>query len=150
MTWEPRARSAEADGNRTRLGALAPTPVLKTGGPTRRPDASAAEDNAGWRREARHLLRTPYPGYGPRRWWPWWRGLGLGRGRDAVPRQSRRRGRVQAPEGHRPCGRRPGRPPRSPRRDPPAARSAGGAPGGALSPASPAAPAAPPPRRGAP
>jgi hypothetical protein len=31
---------AEADGNRTRLGALAPTPVLKTGGPTRRPDAS--------------------------------------------------------------------------------------------------------------
>ena len=25
---------AEADGNRTRLGALAPTPVLKTGGPT--------------------------------------------------------------------------------------------------------------------
>ena len=36
---------AEADGNRTRLGALAPTPVLKTGGPTRRPDASATEDS---------------------------------------------------------------------------------------------------------
>src|SRR6266545_2421684 len=36
--------AAEADGNRTRLGALAPTPVLKTGGPTRRPDASEAED----------------------------------------------------------------------------------------------------------
>ena len=32
---------AEADGNRTRLPALAGTPVLKTGGPTRRPDASA-------------------------------------------------------------------------------------------------------------
>src|SRR5436190_5270140 len=32
--------SAEADGNRTRLPALAGTPVLKTGGPTRRPDAS--------------------------------------------------------------------------------------------------------------
>ena len=36
---------AEADGNRTRLGALAPTPVLKTGGPTRRPDASVREDS---------------------------------------------------------------------------------------------------------
>jgi hypothetical protein len=36
---------AEADGNRTRLGALAPTPVLKTGGPTRCPDASASEDS---------------------------------------------------------------------------------------------------------
>lgn len=36
--------SAEADGNRTRLGAFAPTPVLKTGGPTRRPDASMPED----------------------------------------------------------------------------------------------------------
>jgi hypothetical protein len=32
---------AEADGNRTRQGAFAPSPVLKTGGPTRRPDASA-------------------------------------------------------------------------------------------------------------
>jgi hypothetical protein len=31
---------AEADGNRTRQGTLAPSPVLKTGGPTRRPDAS--------------------------------------------------------------------------------------------------------------
>jgi hypothetical protein len=38
---------AEADGNRTRLGALAPTPVLKTGGPTRRPDASVGEDTRG-------------------------------------------------------------------------------------------------------
>jgi hypothetical protein len=36
---------AEADGNRTRLGAFAPTPILKTGGPTRRPDASASEDS---------------------------------------------------------------------------------------------------------
>ena len=42
----PRFLYAEADGNRTRLGALAPTPVLKTGGPTRRPDASAREDSA--------------------------------------------------------------------------------------------------------
>jgi hypothetical protein len=33
---------AEADGNRTRLGASAPTPVLKTGGSTRHPNASAA------------------------------------------------------------------------------------------------------------
>ena len=31
---------AEADGNRTRLGARAPTTVLKTAGPTRNPDAS--------------------------------------------------------------------------------------------------------------
>jgi hypothetical protein len=37
---------AEADGNRTRLGALAPTPVLKTGGPTRRPDASPSRISA--------------------------------------------------------------------------------------------------------
>jgi hypothetical protein len=35
---------AEADGDRTRLRALALTPVLKTGGPTRRPDASGGED----------------------------------------------------------------------------------------------------------
>jgi hypothetical protein len=35
------AEPAEADGNRTRLGTRAPTPVLKTGGPTRNPDASA-------------------------------------------------------------------------------------------------------------
>jgi hypothetical protein len=41
-TIPPRSLLAEADGNRTRLGALAPTPVLKTGGPTRRPDASKA------------------------------------------------------------------------------------------------------------
>jgi hypothetical protein len=41
----PRFLHAEADGNRTRLGALAPTPVLKTGGPTRCPDASASEDS---------------------------------------------------------------------------------------------------------
>src|SRR5688572_12409406 len=41
----PRAVAfAEADGNRTRLPALAGTPVLKTGGPTRRPDASAIKD----------------------------------------------------------------------------------------------------------
>src|SRR3989337_1018502 len=44
---------AEADGNRTRLGALAPTPVLKTGGPTRRPDASASEDTRGWEARSR-------------------------------------------------------------------------------------------------
>jgi hypothetical protein len=37
----PERWSAEADGNRTRQGAFAPSPVLKTGGPTRRPDASA-------------------------------------------------------------------------------------------------------------
>jgi len=35
--------SAEADGNRTRLGARAPTTVLKTEGPTRNPDASAGQ-----------------------------------------------------------------------------------------------------------
>ena len=35
--------AAEADGNRTRLPAFAGTPVLKTGGPTRRPDASASK-----------------------------------------------------------------------------------------------------------
>ena len=35
---------AEADGNRTRQGAFAPSPVLKTVGPTRNPDASAPED----------------------------------------------------------------------------------------------------------
>ena len=34
---------AEADGNRTRLPGSAGTPVLKTGGPTRRPDASAGK-----------------------------------------------------------------------------------------------------------
>ena len=34
---------AEADGNRTRLGARAPTSVLKTEGPTRNPDASVGE-----------------------------------------------------------------------------------------------------------
>src|SRR3972149_5840782 len=34
-------RFGEAEGNRPRLRALARTPVLKTGGPTRRPDASA-------------------------------------------------------------------------------------------------------------
>jgi hypothetical protein len=44
-TIPPRFLYAEADGNRTRLGALAPTPVLKTGGPTRRPDASDNEDS---------------------------------------------------------------------------------------------------------
>ncbi len=37
---------AEANGNRTRQGALAPSPVLKTGGPTRRPDASVASIRA--------------------------------------------------------------------------------------------------------
>jgi len=40
----PKPLVAEADGNRTRLPALAGTPVLKTGGPTRRPDASAIKD----------------------------------------------------------------------------------------------------------
>jgi hypothetical protein len=40
-----RSLHAEADGNRTRLRALARTPVLKTGGPTRCPDASASEDS---------------------------------------------------------------------------------------------------------
>ena len=46
-------RFAEADGNRTRLRALARTPVLKTGGPTRRPDASSVEDNVGVRMQVR-------------------------------------------------------------------------------------------------
>src|SRR5438552_16242366 len=32
---------AESDGNRTRQAALAASPVLKTGGPTRRPFASS-------------------------------------------------------------------------------------------------------------
>jgi hypothetical protein len=44
---------AEADGNRTRLRALARTPVLKTGGPTRRPDASSVEDSVGVRMQVR-------------------------------------------------------------------------------------------------
>src|SRR6058998_1681521 len=48
----PQSLLAEADGNRTRLGALAPTPVLKTGGPTRRPDASKPEDTSKRDREA--------------------------------------------------------------------------------------------------
>ena len=34
---------AEADGNRTRQGAFAPSTVLKTAGPTRHPDASAGQ-----------------------------------------------------------------------------------------------------------
>src|SRR6266545_5821899 len=38
----PGQSPAEADGNRTRLPTLAGTPVLKTVGPTRRPDASGA------------------------------------------------------------------------------------------------------------
>jgi hypothetical protein len=38
---EPGDARAEADGNRTRQGRLnRPSPVLKTGGPTREPDAS--------------------------------------------------------------------------------------------------------------
>jgi hypothetical protein len=38
---EPGGARAEADGNRTRQGRLnRPSPVLKTGGPTREPDAS--------------------------------------------------------------------------------------------------------------
>ena len=47
---------AEADGNRTRLRALARTPVLKTGGPTRRPDASGPKDSdvaVGWKARGR-------------------------------------------------------------------------------------------------
>jgi hypothetical protein len=44
-TFSPRSLHAEADGNRTRLGARAPTTVLKTAGPTRNPDASAAQRN---------------------------------------------------------------------------------------------------------
>ena len=35
--------SAEADGNRTRQGAFAPSSVLKTEGPTRHPDASTLD-----------------------------------------------------------------------------------------------------------
>src|SRR5712691_12669103 len=44
-TISPRFLHAEADGNRTRLGARAPTTVLKTAGPTRNPDASGYEDS---------------------------------------------------------------------------------------------------------
>ncbi len=36
---------AEADGNRTRQGPFDPSPVLKTGEPTRRSDASVAESS---------------------------------------------------------------------------------------------------------
>jgi hypothetical protein len=46
-TISPRVLLAEADGNRTRLGARAPTTVLKTAGPTRNPDASAREHTRG-------------------------------------------------------------------------------------------------------
>src|SRR5437764_5719352 len=42
-----RAKLAEADGNRTRLPAFAASPVLKTGGPTRRPDASGQKNSCG-------------------------------------------------------------------------------------------------------
>ena len=48
---------AEADGNRTRLRALARTPVLKTGGPTRRPDASSLEDSVGVRMQVADSVR---------------------------------------------------------------------------------------------
>ena len=50
---------AEADGNRTRLPALAGTPVLKTGGPTRRPDASTPKDKVGDRAAASLASRAP-------------------------------------------------------------------------------------------
>jgi hypothetical protein len=54
---------AEADGNRTRLGACAPTTVLKTAGPTRNPDASA-EQPTGWvaRPGSDLTYRSLYPG----------------------------------------------------------------------------------------
>src|SRR6266498_5453658 len=64
-------RVAEADGNRTRLPALAGTPVLKTGGPTRRPDASPSRIPAPGPAMTRHprkgvtesleSVRTPDP-----------------------------------------------------------------------------------------
>ena len=38
-----RRRLAEADGNRTRRGPFDPPPVLKTGEPTRRSDASVEQ-----------------------------------------------------------------------------------------------------------
>ena len=41
----PKPLVAEADGNRTRPARLSAAPVLKTGGPTRRPDASAVKDS---------------------------------------------------------------------------------------------------------
>jgi hypothetical protein len=58
-TLSPISR-AEADGNRTRLGALAPTPVLKTGGPTRNPDASAKQPTRGISMRVHMRVR---PGY---------------------------------------------------------------------------------------
>jgi hypothetical protein len=58
-TLSPISR-AEADGNRTRLGALAPTPVLKTGGPTRNPDASAKQPTRGISMRVHTRVR---PGY---------------------------------------------------------------------------------------
>ena len=53
--------AAEADGNRTRLGALAPTPVLKTGGPTRCPDASVSEDNGEVPKGTHPAIHLPFP-----------------------------------------------------------------------------------------
>ena len=47
---------AEADGNRTRLGARAPTSVLKTVGPTRNPDASAESVASRVSEDSRHFL----------------------------------------------------------------------------------------------
>ncbi len=52
---------AEADGNRTRLGARAPTTVLKTAGPTRNPDASAEQPTGWWSRSAPDDLPVPLP-----------------------------------------------------------------------------------------
>src|SRR5690606_24556094 len=51
VVWNPGFRAsrsdtgavAEADGNRTRQESCDPSPVLKTGGPTRRPDASVGD-----------------------------------------------------------------------------------------------------------
>ena len=52
---QPEGRSvAEVDGNRTRQGTFAPSPVLKTGGPTRRPDTSRMQPTG-----LRDLLCTP-------------------------------------------------------------------------------------------
>src|SRR4029453_1952964 len=60
LAWVHTVAFAEADGNRTRLGALAPTPVLKTGGPTRRPDASAREDSVQPLPSHRMLFACPW------------------------------------------------------------------------------------------
>ena len=86
---------AEADGNRTRLPAFAGTPVLKTGGPTRRPVASSGEDTecAGQRRcrnQSAGSNRSNRTGHGKR--------LLRGGGRGAVRRRRAESGFLRQPQ----------------------------------------------------